>query len=103
HGLLRHALYQGQSRRRRMRLHTLVATAMEEAHQTGWAAPESYPETVAHHFERSDRRDRALPYLIQAGQRAAALYAFEGAVDYYRRALALMDELGLEQRAQRWQ
>jgi tetratricopeptide (TPR) repeat protein len=59
-------------------------------------------ETLAFHYDLSDRRGQALPYLLQAGQKAADIYALESANDYYERALALMNELGLDDPAQRW-
>jgi len=50
----------------------------------------------------SDRRDRALEYLIQAGQKAASLYALEVAAGHFEQALALMDALVLTNPARRW-
>jgi len=106
HGLMRHALYQAQSRPRRRRLHTLIATAIEAVLESQQLPREDLGldvESLAHHFERSDRPERALPYLVEAGQRAADLYAFAAAVDYYERALALMDERSLGSPRRRWQ
>jgi len=60
-------------------------------------------EALAYHYALSDRREQALPYLLQAGQKAAGLYAFEVAVDYFEQALRLMDRLGMDNPAQRWQ
>ena len=100
HGLIRHVLYEAQSRARRTRLHTLVARALEKE----WQQQESgrLLENLVYHFERSQKRDRALPYLLQAGQNAAAVFAFDVAVNNYERALALLDELGLDNPDQRW-
>lgn len=106
HGLLRNALYQAQSRPRRRRLHTLIATAVEDtlaAQQHRRGAPGLDVESLAHHYERSDRPERALPYFLQAGERAAALYAFEAAIDYYERALSLVDERAPDDWRRRWQ
>jgi tetratricopeptide (TPR) repeat protein len=103
HLLIRRALYDSLSRVRRARLHGQTAEAIEalEARQPGGIQS---VEDLAFHYDLSDRRDRAWPYLIQAGQKAAGLYAFEVAVDYFERALALMDALGVdaERAAQRW-
>jgi tetratricopeptide (TPR) repeat protein len=38
--------------------------------------------------------ERALPYLVQAGDRAQGRYAYEAAEGYYRAAVALLDESG---------
>ena len=37
---------------------------------------------LAYHYELSDQRERAFPYLIQAAEKASPFYAFEVAVDY---------------------
>ena len=103
HGLTRHALYQAISHPRRRRLNRLVAEAIENTLQSRQATLGAHVEALVHHYERSDRVERALPYLVKAGQRAADRYAFEGAIDYYERALALMDDQALEDDQQRWQ
>lgn len=102
HSLIRRALYDALSRVRRARLHTRTAEAIEAAYvlRPGGLAP--HVEALAFHYDRSDRRDRALDYLIQAGQKAADIYAFEVAVTYFERALELMNALGLTDPARRW-
>ncbi len=101
HPLIRHELYDSLSRVRRARLHGQTAETIEalEARRPDSVAA---VEALAFHYDLSDRRDRALPYLIQAGQKAAGVYAFEVAVDYFERALALMDSLGVDSVSQRW-
>jgi DNA-binding SARP family transcriptional activator len=102
HPLIRHSLYEALSRARRMRLHSRAAEAIEHAYAGRTARLEPHVEALAFHYDLSNRRERALPYLLQAGQKAAGVYAFEGATDYFERALALMDELDLDDLAQRW-
>lgn len=102
HGLIRRALQQAQSKPRQRRLHALIAAAIEGASEARREVLDEQVETLAYHYEHSDRPQRALPYLLQAGQRAADLYAFEAAVDYYQRALALMDEQSLPDNDRRW-
>jgi DNA-binding SARP family transcriptional activator len=102
HGLIRHVLYQAQSRARRTRLHTLVAAALEKEWQERHPEPGRLLESLVYHFERSQKRERVLPYLLQAGRNAAEVFAFDVAVNNFERALALMDELGLDNPAQRW-
>jgi tetratricopeptide (TPR) repeat protein len=103
HSLIRRALYDSLSRVRRARLHTRAAEAIELTHARGPEGLRPHAEALAFHYDLSDRRDRALDYLVQAGERAAGVYAFEVAVDYFQRALALMDALGLADPARRWQ
>ncbi len=102
HPLTRRALYDALSRERRALLHTRAAEAIEAAYATRPEGPFSSVETLAFHYERSARRDRAIPYLLQAGMKAADLYAFEVAVRCFERALALMDESGVHTPARRW-
>jgi DNA-binding SARP family transcriptional activator len=101
HLLIRGALYDSLSRVRRARLHGQTAETIEalQARQPGGIQS---VEDLAFHYDLSDRRDRAWPYLIQAGQKAARIYAFEVAVDYFERALALMDALGVDDAPRRW-
>jgi DNA-binding SARP family transcriptional activator len=101
HPLIRRELYDSLSRARRARLHSQTAEAIEaiQSRQPGGVRD---IEALAFHYDLSERRDRALPYLIQAGQKAASVYAFEVAVDYFERALALMEALDTEAGAQRW-
>ncbi|MBI5563276.1 MAG: AAA family ATPase [Chloroflexi bacterium] len=99
HVLIRRTLYDSLSRVRRARLHGLAAATLEAIYLRRGAfdasAIEANVEELAFHYDLSDRRERALDYLIQAGRKAARVYAFEVAVNYYERALALLDALGL--------
>ncbi len=102
HGITQRALYQAHSRPRKRRLHRLIAAAVENAFESGGNKDSLPVETMAYHYERSDQPQRALPYLEQAGKRAAALYAYEGAISYYERALTLMDEHEMDDNHLRW-
>ncbi len=102
HSLIRHTLYDGLSRMRRTLLHRRVAEAIEATYAAGPEGLKPYVEPLAFHYNLSDQPDRALPYLLQAGQKAADIYALELATDYYERALALINALGYDDPAQRW-
>ncbi|GAB4578978.1 MAG: AAA family ATPase [Anaerolineales bacterium] len=107
HALIRHTLYESLSQGRRALLHRQAAETIEALYFANNAARpdklQTQVETLAYHFALSDRLEQALPYLLQAGQKAADLYAFEVAVDYFEQALRLMDRLGLDNPAQKWQ
>lgn len=79
HPLMRSALHDRLSRVRRSRLHGAIARAIEQQR------PEAVEE-LAYHYGRSADLDKAVTYLERAGDRAAALYANDAAVDYYRTA-----------------
>jgi DNA-binding SARP family transcriptional activator len=109
HPLIRRALYATLSRTRRAHLHGQAAAAIEALYArppvgTQGLAPllDPYIEDLAHHYDLSDRRDRALEYLLRAGEKAAGVYAFEVAAGYFERALDLLDTLGLADPARRW-
>src|SRR6266849_2914154 len=102
HPLIRRALYDALSQARRARLHACAAEAIEAAAASRAEGLTPHVEALAFHYELSDRRDRALDYLIQAGQKAASIYAFEVAVNYFERALTLMDEQDVADPARRW-
>lgn len=93
HALIRHALYNALSRGRRAWLHGQTAEAIESVYTRRPGGLNPHVEALAFHYDLSDRRDRALTYLIRAGRNAARLYAFEVAVNSYERALALLDTL----------
>ncbi len=95
HALIRQALYDALSRARRARLHGLVAETIESAYAQRSGGIDPHIEDLAYHYDLSDRRERALDYLIHAGRKAARLYAFEVAINYYERALALLDALAV--------
>ena len=102
HGLIRRALYNSLSRARRAKLHGRAGKAIESAFALQPHGLTPYIEELAYHFNLSDRRDRALEYLIQAGEKAASLYALEVAVRHFEQALALMDALVLTDPRRRW-
>lgn len=102
HSLIRHTLYDGLSQARRAWLHTRVAAAVETTYGSQPDRLRPHVESLAFHYKLSDRPDHALPYLIQAGHKAIDVYALEMAVDYFKHALWLMDELALAKPDQRW-
>jgi predicted ATPase len=102
HALIRRTLYDSLSRARRARLHSRAGEAIEAAFALRPQGLAQYAEDLAYHFNLSDRRDRALDYLIQAGKKAADVFAFEVAVSHFEQALELMDALALNDPARRW-
>jgi len=102
HVLIRRALHDALSRARRARLHGRAAEAIEAVYARRPGRLEPHVEDLAHHYDLSDRRDRALDYLIEAGRKAARVFAFEVAINYFERALALLDALGLPGSARRF-
>jgi ABC-type oligopeptide transport system substrate-binding subunit/DNA-binding SARP family transcriptional activator len=103
HNKIREAVYTGMGRRRRQRLHAQVGTAMERVYG---AELDSWVGELAFHFRRAREldpslTDKAVAYLLQAGDRARHAYAHREAIAYYEDALALLKEQGAYQRAAR--
>lgn len=92
HALVREALYRALTGPRRLHLHLAVAEALEA---TTHPSPDEQAEVLASHYQAAGRMDRALPYLIAAGKRAAARLGLRESVSFFEQALAAMDELGL--------
>jgi DNA-binding SARP family transcriptional activator/tetratricopeptide (TPR) repeat protein len=91
HALTRQALFDALTNARRVYLHRAVADAIE---QVGSARREVEAETLAFHHEAAGQLDRALPYLLAAGDRAQSRLGFTEAVAFFERALGLMDATG---------
>jgi adenylate cyclase len=88
--LLRDAAYDMQPQIHLQELHSLAATAIEAIHHTDL---EPYYTDLAYHFDLAHKLRRALAYYRLAGNRAAAQYANNQAVENFRHALRLADEL----------
>ncbi len=87
HVMFQHYLYESLGENDRRRLHERLAVALEEAYRN---RPEEALSLLAHHFHAADRGDQAVPYLLQAGDRARNLYAHREAAEHYRRALTFL-------------
>jgi hypothetical protein len=83
HALIREALYEGMPSVRRRRLH-------RKAGEVFAAGRDPDPDAVASHFHRADD-ERALSWLLQAGERAQAAYAWLTAAQRFEAALTLME------------
>ena len=80
---------------RRRELHRRVAECMEQSE------PERVND-IARHFLEAREQARALPYLIEAGDRAARAYSTAAAIESYRKALGILEtttDLPLARRA----
>jgi ABC-type oligopeptide transport system substrate-binding subunit/class 3 adenylate cyclase len=98
HILLREITYEGVLKRLRRTYHSVVADWLLE--QSGERLAE-YTGLIADHLELAGRTEEAVDYLLEAGDRARRLYAHQEAIAAYERALALLRELGDDERAAR--
>lgn len=90
HSKLREVVYEDVRPPRRRLLYRRVAEAIERLYGSELDA---FSVRLAAHYEQAGLPERALPYLQQAAEAAQRVHAHEEAVDYLRRALALLDTL----------
>jgi ABC-type oligopeptide transport system substrate-binding subunit/class 3 adenylate cyclase len=98
HELTREAAYNGLLKRERRVFHRQVAEALERLFP---GRVKEQAGLLAHHWERAGDAEKAVHYLLDAGDRARDLYAHAEAVGYYERALAFLRQEGDNQRAAR--
>lgn len=87
HALVRDAAYESLVLGARQKVHARVATTLEERFQ-GLVAVR--PELLAHHWTAAGLIERAIPYWLQAGQRALGQSANQEAIRYLEQALDLL-------------
>jgi oligopeptide transport system substrate-binding protein len=98
HELTREAAYNGLLKQERRAFHRQVAEALE---RLLLEHAEEQVGLLAHHWERAGDAQKAIDYLLRAGDRARVLYAHEEAIDFYERALAFLRQGDDHERAAR--
>jgi len=90
--------YEQLARARRQWIHGRIASFLEET------APETDPAKLAQHYYLSNEPGHALPYLVEAGQRALAIRSYDEAREFGMRAIGLLGRIphpGGQRRAER--
>lgn len=88
HPLIEVIVYNSVLRAQRRVLHQRTALALENY----WRGrEEEHAEDLAYHFQKAEVYDRALHYLIAAGERAAARHANDMAVGFFEQAIELLN------------
>jgi transcriptional regulator with AAA-type ATPase domain/predicted ATPase len=90
HGLVQETAYVALAREERRDLHVRVLDALEQLHRDRLA---DQVELLAYHAVRGDARERAIPYLVQAGQKASARSALVEALVHFDSALDMLRAL----------
>jgi serine/threonine protein kinase/predicted ATPase len=85
--LTRDVVYDSLTFSNRRELHLRVAEAIETLHAD--RLPEFF-EVLAHHYRESAEREKAVGYLLRHGERLAAEYSHEAALQQVLRAIDLM-------------
>lgn len=97
HILTQQTIYNGLLLRRREQLHHKIAAAIEDLYHDRL---DEHVETLAYHYVEGQNAARALPYIVRSAERAAARYANDESLVYFRSALDLMGkaDASLDQR-----
>ncbi len=90
HALTQDVAYRTLLRERRKTLHRLIGSAIEELYAD--RLPE-HLEMLAHHYHEGEAWEKALEYLIKAGDKAANSYANHDALEYYTRVFKVCERL----------
>ncbi len=96
HGLVQEVAYSGLLEAKRRKLHARVGEALEAL------SPEPREDRfalLARHFGEADLPEKAVPYLLKAGDAARALYADQEALRHYEQAREFLGRLGEERLA----
>jgi class 3 adenylate cyclase/tetratricopeptide (TPR) repeat protein len=88
HALAQEAVYQSLLKNVRLELHERVGSVMERLFED---RQNEFCETIAFHFKNGRTPDRAIPYLIQAGEKSIYRFAIDEAYGYYREAYDLLE------------
>ena len=96
HGLVQEVAYAGLVDSVRRKLHKRVGEALEEIYKE---SPEEAYGLLARHFSEAEEPEKAVDYLLKAGDAARAVYADREALEHYRKARAFLAHLGDERRA----
>ena len=88
HALIRETLYEELSTTRRVRLHRQIGEALEELDAEG-----NLPQLAYHFAEAAPGGDveKAVDYAKRAGERAVALFAWEGAANQFEHGLQALE------------
>jgi len=91
HALIQDVAYNSLLIQRRKELHKAVGQAIEELYIDRLT---EYYEELAYHYEQGETWEKALEYLVKAGQKLQQSYANQEALEHYNRALAVCERLG---------
>ncbi|NNE52098.1 MAG: AAA family ATPase [Sulfitobacter sp.] len=87
HALVQDAIYDTLLRGPRKTLHAAIAEELAHRYSN---RPEEAAEGLAHHYDKADKPEQAVPHLIAAGQRNLSLFSLNVAEDFFARAFELV-------------
>jgi tetratricopeptide (TPR) repeat protein/tRNA A-37 threonylcarbamoyl transferase component Bud32/ABC-type transporter Mla MlaB component len=93
--IVRDAVYEEVNPFRRKKLHGIVGNALEKVYAE---KIDEHLGELALHFLESGDKDKALDYLLRAGEKATKVYAYNEAASYFESALRILEDISGEPR-----
>jgi len=87
HALTQEIVYNGLLKKQRREIHEQIARVMESVFQDRLA---EFYETLAFHFSLGQSSNKAVDYLLKAGEKSLARYAVEEAHKYFKKAYDIL-------------
>jgi class 3 adenylate cyclase/tetratricopeptide (TPR) repeat protein len=87
HPLTQEVVYNGLLKKERQDIHEQIAQVMERLFKDRLS---EFYETLAYHFSLGRSGNKAVEYLVKAGEKSLARYAVEEAHEYYKRAYDIL-------------
>jgi class 3 adenylate cyclase len=91
HALTQEATYQSILEKKQKEFHLQIARGIEQLY---YERLDEYYEELAQHYSKTDNAEKAVEYLLKAGEKAKKNYANETAISYFLEVLNTMDEKG---------
>jgi oligopeptide transport system substrate-binding protein len=91
HALIQQYLYHQLGTAERAALHQEIAKTLETLYKEDIGA---IVVPLARHYREAGVKEKAVEYLLQAGDQARSLYAHQEAVEHYQQALAYLKDMG---------
>jgi ABC-type oligopeptide transport system substrate-binding subunit/DNA-binding SARP family transcriptional activator len=95
HVLFQQYLYNQLNYGERRLLHQDIAAVLEELYA---GHTDEVAVQLARHYTEAGQSEKAIPYLLRAGELARLAYAYEAAIRHYRQAVILLKQQGDDER-----
>jgi class 3 adenylate cyclase/tetratricopeptide (TPR) repeat protein len=98
HALTQEVAYESLLKQRRQEIHGRIAQAIEELYADRL---EDHYESLAHHYELSGNAEKAVTYLILAGEKSNQIGAVQAACEFLEKAQKISEKANLSLSAER--
>jgi predicted ATPase/class 3 adenylate cyclase/regulation of enolase protein 1 (concanavalin A-like superfamily) len=99
HAFTQETVYESILSRRRAEIHQEIAESMELLYGDSL---DEYYEQLAYHYDRSRNAEKAVEYLLKAGEKSQRLYQNDEAIAYFQKALELFRDSQLMDSHKDW-